>query len=792
MPTFTGDQSANTLTGGTDADTLIGNGGADTLNGGEGNDTLYGHSAGATSAIASTAFVTGLGQPVGATITPADPGFLYVVEKATGIIWRIDEANGARSTFLDIPQNQFSSDGERGLLGIAFHPEYQTNGRYFVFVTDPNGDLQVREYHRAAGGNPPTSETTFSVIIDIPKGNTESNHNGGWIGFSPTDGYLYITTGDGGGSGDPNSNAQNLNSLMGKILRIDINGDDFPADTNRNYAIPDDNPFVGATGADEIWAYGLRNPWRAAFDPRNGDLYIGDVGQGAREEIDHIANGDGGLNFGWRIMEGNLPFNPAAPPAPQPGDPSLILPIYDYARNIGTTVTGGEIYVGANAGFVGQYVFADFGSGALFTLSVSDGAAIDVIRRNVQLTGAAPSSVVDFATGSSGALYAIGIGGTIWRLTPGIGAEDVGDTLNGGGGNDALYGQAGNDSLDGGSGFDTSVYIGASTAASWSRNVDGSWTVTSGIEGTDSVVRVEALQFSDRTVHLDNAQRTFSGDGTSDILWRRADGLAATWAVSGSAQTGSAVLGSVGAEWSIDGTGDFSGDGRDDIVWRRDDGLVYIWANGSAGASSFVGGAPADWDIAAIGDFNRDSRDDFLWRNETTGQVAIWTMNGAGVSTQSVIGVVGAEWSIAAAADFDGDGFEDILWRRDDGLTAIWETNGTTQTASAIVGAVDTQWSVEGTGDFNGDSRADILWRRADGLTAIWLMNGESALSAGTIGAVGTQWNVSGVGDYNGDGRDDILWQNTLTGQVAIWTMNGLTVSSVSVIGAVGPEWGII
>jgi len=792
MPTFTGDQTANTLNGGADADTLIGNGGADTLNGGDGNDTIYGHSAGATSTITSTSFVTGLSQPVGAAITPADPGFLYVVEKASGVIWRIDEATGARTTFLDIPQDQFSSVGERGLLGIAFHPDYQTNGRYFVFVTDTAGDLQVREYHRAAGSNPPTSETTFSVIIDIPKGNNESNHNGGWIGFSPTDGYLYITTGDGGGSGDPNNNAQNTSSLLGKILRIDVNGDDFPADPNRNYGIPDDNPFVGVTGADEIWAYGLRNPWRAAFDPRNGDLYIGDVGQGAREEIDYIADGVGGLNFGWRIMEGNLPFNPAAPPAPQPGDPSLILPIYDYARGIGTTVTGGDIYVGPQAGFVGQYVFADFGSGALFTLSVDDGAAVDVTRRNVQLSGPAPGSVVDFVSGSNGAMYAIGIGGTIWRLTPGLGAEDVADTLNGGAGNDAMYGQAGNDVLDGGTGFDTSVYIGASTSASWSRNPDGTWNVTSGVEGTDSVVRVEALQFSDRTVHLDNAQRTFSGDGTSDLLWRRSDGLTATWTTNGATQTGSALIGSVGAEWSIEGTGDLSGDGRDDIVWRRDDGLVYIWGDGSSAAGAFVGGAPLDWEIAALGDFNRDGRDDFLWRNETTGQVAIWTMNGATMSSQNVIGVAGAEWTIAVTADFDGDGFDDILWRRDDGLAAIWETNGATQTGSAIVGAIGTDWTIEGAGDFNGDGRADILWRRDDGLAAIWLMNGEVASSTGAIGAASTQWSVSSVGDYNGDGRDDILWRNDVSGQVAIWTMNGLVVSGTAVIGSAGPEWGLI
>jgi len=270
MPIFTGDQSANTLAGSASADTMSGLGGADTLNGGDGADTLYGHSAGASSAINVSVFATGFSQPVAAAATAADPGFLYVVEKASGIIWRVDAASGARTTFLDIPNAQFLADGERGVLGLAFHPEYESNGRFFVCLTDAQGDIQVREYTRSA--NPAVANTTFSVVIEVPKQTGESNHNGGWIGFSPEDGYLYIATGDGGGGGDPGNRAQNLNDLLGKILRIDVDGDDFPTDSARNYAIPDDNPFVGIAGADEIWMSGVRNPWRNAFDPRNGDL----------------------------------------------------------------------------------------------------------------------------------------------------------------------------------------------------------------------------------------------------------------------------------------------------------------------------------------------------------------------------------------------------------------------------------------------------------------------------------------------------------------------------------------
>lgn len=460
---YTGDGAVDNVDGGLGNDTLSGFGGADTLNGGDGNDILYGSSFDATGTIVASTFITGLAAPVAGASTSADPGFLYFVEKGTGIIWRVDAGTGARTTFLDIPQGEFNSSGERGVLGLAFHPDYVSNGRFFVYLTDTEGDIQIREYTRSA--NPAIANTTWTLITEIARNPSLDNHNGGWIGFSPEDGYLYFATGDGGSGGDPSNNAQNPDSLLGKLIRIDVDGPDaFPADPNRNYAIPADNPFVGIAGADEIWAYGLRNPWRIAFDPRNGDLYIADVGQSAREEVDYLPNGEGGVNFGWRIMEGNLPYNPGPPGTPQPGDPSLRLPIFDYPRTVGTSITGGEVYLGPVTGFAGQYIFGDFGSGRIFTLSVANGAAVDPTERTSQITGATPGGIVDFVTGTDGRLYVIGIGGTVWLLTPGVGAEDVGDILNGGTGNDQLFGGVGadqlngnddNDLLNGGAGADT-------------------------------------------------------------------------------------------------------------------------------------------------------------------------------------------------------------------------------------------------------------------------------------------------------------------------------------------------
>jgi glucose/arabinose dehydrogenase len=449
-----GDPGIDTLNGGNGADTLSGRGGGDTLNGGEGDDFLYGFAAGAHGAIVSTPVAAGLNVPVAAAATTADPGFLYVVEKETGVIWRLNPDTGVRAVFLDIADSAFASDGERGVLGLAFHPQYAANGRFFVYLTDAQGDIQVREYARSA--NPVVANTSSSLIIEVPKQTGFSNHNGGWLGFSPTDGHLYIATGDGGGGGDPNNYAQNLEVLLGKMLRIDVNnGDAFPGDASRNYAIPATNPFVGVAGADEIWAFGLRNPWRNAFDPRNGDLYIADVGQGAREELNYRAAGAAaGANFGWRIMEGALPYNPAALPAPQPGDPSLVAPIFDYGRGVGSSITGGEIYVGPASGFVGQFVFADFGSDRLFSLSVAGGLAADAADRTSQIIGPTPEFVTDFVSGTNGALYALGLFGTVWRLDFTTGAEDGNDTINGGGGNDTIDGGAGADRLFGDAGND--------------------------------------------------------------------------------------------------------------------------------------------------------------------------------------------------------------------------------------------------------------------------------------------------------------------------------------------------
>jgi hypothetical protein len=358
----------------------------------------------------------GLAAPLFAASPPGDPNRLFVVEKESGRIAILDLATNqvAAQAFFQVPFGELTTDGERGLLGLAFHPDYVANGKLYLNLTNEAGDTEVWEVTRSGD---PNAADPASVRVLMTVDRTNANHNGGWMGFGP-DAYLYIASGDSGGSGDPENAAQNINDLRGKMLRIDVNVDAFPSDPSRNYGIPTDNPFVGADGSDEVFAYGLRNPWRASFDSETGALYIADVGEGAREEINHLAPGTGaGVNFGWRFIEGSLELTP---PSAQ-----LVLrgPVAEYGHGLddfqGFSVTGGYVYHGPG-GAQGVYFFADFVSNHLFTLRIEDGDAFDFAQRDDEVTVSAGTldQIASFAVDGSGRLYAIGLDGEIFRLTP--------------------------------------------------------------------------------------------------------------------------------------------------------------------------------------------------------------------------------------------------------------------------------------------------------------------------------------------------------------------------------------
>ncbi|RLA51768.1 MAG: hypothetical protein DRQ65_07595, partial [Gammaproteobacteria bacterium] len=312
---------------------------------------------------------------------------LFIVDQ-TGYIRIIDSlGNQLPEPFLDIDDKTFTG-GERGFLGLAFHPDYATNGYFFVNYTDNNSDTKIARYKVSASN--PDSADVFSEKIMFDIDQPYPNHNGGCLKFSPIDGYLYIALGDGGNGGDPQCHAQDSLDLLGKILRVDV---DQNINTPPYYGIPGDNPFVGnADGLDEIWCVGLRNPWKISFDRDNGDLWIADVGQGVQEEVNfQLVSSAGGENYGWKVMEGmncydQDPIDGDCPSGtPSCNSPIYTDPIFYYTHSEaegGKSLTGGFVYRGCKYPLLeGYYIMADYISGNVWLVDSLGG---DIFYDNLQ------------------------------------------------------------------------------------------------------------------------------------------------------------------------------------------------------------------------------------------------------------------------------------------------------------------------------------------------------------------------------------------------------------------------
>lgn len=327
------------------------------------------------------------------TAGAAGPGGKLWIAERPGTV-RVLDSNGLSRPVLDISA-ETNTDGERGLLGIAFDKRF---AHFYISFTNLEGTSTVDEFAVRNGKIQPQTRRTV-----ITQTQPYANHNGGDIKFGP-DGYLYIALGDGGSGGDPHGNGQNLDTLLGKLLRIDPRG-------GKPYAIPSDNPFVNDPNAkDEIWAYGLRNPWRFSFDSGTGDLFIGDVGQNDWEEIDWApASSKGGENYGWAQMEGTHPFRGGTEPA------NHVPPVHEYDRaNFGCSVTGGFVYRGkAIPALKGQYVYSDYCDGTVRSLQLKNGKVTAV--NDLGVNG---GEVISFAQGGNGELYVLAIGGSVFRIDP--------------------------------------------------------------------------------------------------------------------------------------------------------------------------------------------------------------------------------------------------------------------------------------------------------------------------------------------------------------------------------------
>ncbi|HET8643956.1 MAG TPA: PQQ-dependent sugar dehydrogenase [Vicinamibacteria bacterium] len=349
----------------------------------------------------------GLSQPVDLQVAPGDRTRLFVAEQG-GRIRIVRGGTVVPQPFLDLSAS-VSRGGEQGLLGLAFHPRYDSNGRFFVNYTDRVGDTHVAEFR--VGSSPEVADANSErtvLFVEQPF----DNHNGGGLAFG-SDGLLYVALGDGGSGGDPFRNAQNVGRLLGKILRIDVDG-------GVPYAIPPGNPFTGTPGArGEVWALGLRNPWRFSFDRGTGDMYIGDVGQNRREEVSvGLASGRGGENYGWNITEGTACFSPSS----GCNTSGLTLPVIDYATGSAGScaVTGGYVYRGCRMpGYHGTYFYGDYCAGFVRSFRLQGGAAIDqrdlssALSRDLGL-------LTSFGQDHDGELYLVDHDGDIFRISPSL------------------------------------------------------------------------------------------------------------------------------------------------------------------------------------------------------------------------------------------------------------------------------------------------------------------------------------------------------------------------------------
>jgi glucose/arabinose dehydrogenase len=337
---------------------------------------------------------------------PGDRQRVFVVEQP-GRIRILRSGALVPNPFLDVTA-RVASGGERGLLGLAFHPQYATNGRFFVNYTDRGGDTHISEFRSSADSDvaDPGSERQLLFV-----GQPFANHNGGGLAFG-NDGMLYAGLGDGGGAGDPQRNGQDLSTPLGKLLRMDV-------DHGSPYGVPADNPFLATAGAfPAIWAYGLRNPWRFAFDRATGDLYIADVGQAAVEEIDvGLASGHGGENYGWNIWEGSSCFRPATG-CPMAG---FTFPVVEYGHGEGCAVTGGVVYQGCRMpGYAGTYFYGDYCSAFVRSFRFQGGAVTDRSDWTSSLgSGAGLRQISSFGTDGDGEIYIVDYAaGAVYKVVP--------------------------------------------------------------------------------------------------------------------------------------------------------------------------------------------------------------------------------------------------------------------------------------------------------------------------------------------------------------------------------------
>jgi glucose/arabinose dehydrogenase len=782
-----------------DVNIVVGNDGSNDLQGGAGKDLIYGFDPngpqGEVSSITATRVASGLNQALYAVAAPGDSQRLFVVEQ-TGSIKIVDLASGTvnPTPFLSV---SVDSSGERGLLGLAFDPNYATNGFFYIYRTVPGATAhnEVDRYHVSADPNVADAASLTSIIS--LNNLSATNHNGGWIGFGP-DGDLYIAAGDNA----VGSNSQTLNNLLGKILRIHPDG-----------GIPTDNPFYNTATGDNraIYDLGLRNPFRDSFDRATGDFYIADVGQNTIEEINA---GIKGANYGWPTAEGPS------------GNPAFTNPLFSYDHTIGQAVIGGYVYRGTSEGLQGQYFFADEVNGKVFTIRFN-GSAWVATERTSQITTdhGAINNPTSFGEGAQGNLYIVDYDGDVFRLTPNVVSADQSDTLrgfagddmmfggsgndllDGGADNDTLIGGPGNDTIDGGAGTDIAVYTGLYSNYLITRLSAGaiqiSDTRAGSPDGSDTVSNVQNFQFADHTYAFDQLFPSALFSSVTTPLNAFAPG-AGGWSSQHAYPREVA---------------DVNGDHMADIVGFSAGGVSVSLATGNghfASPTDETGtfGASGGWSSQdayprLLADVNGDGRADIVGFGAGGVSVSLSTGNGHFAAPTNETGTFGFSGGWAnqdlyprVLADVNGDGMADIVGFATGGVNVALATgNGHFAAPTDETGSFGFSggWTSQDLyprllADVNGDHMADIVGFGAGGVSvALATGNGHFASPTNETGTFGFNggWTSEDhyprlLADVNGDGMADIVGFGAGGVSVSFATGNGHFAAPTNEIGNFG------
>ena len=648
-----------------------------------------------------TTYVTGLSRPVGFVQDPGQASIQYVIEQA-GRIRTIVNGTLLSTPFLDV-STLVSCCGEQGLLGLAFPPDYATSGRFYVNYTNATGNTVVARFLRSAS-NPLIADTASRFPLRWGGGSTEifqpfANHNGGHIAFGP-DSYLYIGMGDGGSANDPQNNAQNATGLLGKMLRIDVN---VPLPHPNGYIVPTTNPWVGTSTLPEIWASGLRNPWKFSFDPPVlgglGSLIIGDVGQNHWEEVDYEGAGCSGRNYGWRTFEGNhVNPNPLTPAPVQSVPGSTFGPMLEYSHPTGFSVVGGVVYRGQalRPSYWGRYFYGDLNGRVWSAMPVPAGCGATTDGPSLEHTTEAGSPLI------AGNLTAIGM-------------DAAGE----------MY------------------FVNYSAGAVFKL-----------IDPLAARIRRPATDFYG--LH----------DRRPDLVWfNESTRQLAAWHMGG-ALGNEAVMGgellstpALPAGWRV--VGSFSkGLGETELFLQSDSGQLGMWVFNGREFHHGVNLNPASvsdplWRVRAVGDFNHDGHADLLWHHTSTRFQALWLMNGEtaiGYAGAAIGGRPGPEWEIFGTGDSDLDGELDLYWQnRTTGTLALWRLVYDNHFGNLLLASTavlsdspgDPGWRAVGVSDLDLDGSPDIIFQHvASGTVATWYLDGVTVRT-------GIYLNPSNVGDSN-------------------------------------------